>query len=271
MTAGEQTVRSADCPVTTPIVATPPDSPKNDRDPLPRGAYFMSADKRIWASAQEWWQGSQKVLWLKPVGSRLVVQGRRLDGDAAPLWASIRTGYSGDFQASTIIIPTAGCWEVEARANTSMLRFVLFVAAEERPKKAPSCARIDDVVRPVNVIVVGHIERRTLGPSGRWAWQEVRVMKSLYPYSLYRESVSVGAVLTVLQDSTQEPLLAEGDDYVLVLHDDPWQIVCPQQTVAEVDSAQEPARVVPKVPGNSIWSGDTVSEIETQIRLTQSK
>ena len=58
-TAGEQTVRSADCPVTTPITITPPDS--KYRDPLPRGAYYASADEMILVPSEEWGQGSRKI------------------------------------------------------------------------------------------------------------------------------------------------------------------------------------------------------------------
>ena len=263
-TAGEQTVRSTDCPVTTPITITPPDS--KYRAPLPRGAYYASADEMILVPSEEWGQGSRKIPWIKPLGSRLTVQRRRLDGEAAPLWADISFGYSGDFQSSIIIIPTAGCWEIEARANASMLRLVLYITPRQQPETAPSCAGIDDVVRLDNVIVVGHIERRVLDPSGRWAWQSVRVVRNLYPYSLYREYAGVGVVLTVLQDGAREPLLAAGDDYVLVLHGDPLQIVCPHQTVAAVDNEQEPARVELLTPGTSLWSGETVPEIEAQIR-----
>ena len=122
-TAGEQTVQSAECPVTTPITITPPDS--KYRSPLPRGAYYASADEMILVPSEEWGLGGRKIPWIKPLGSRLTVQGRRLDGEAAPLWADISSGYYGDFQSSIIIIPTAGCWEIEARANASMLRFVL--------------------------------------------------------------------------------------------------------------------------------------------------
>ena len=79
------------------------------------------------------------------------MQGRRLDGEAAPLWADISSGYSGDFQSSiTLIIPTVGCWEIEARANASVLRFVLYITPRQLPETAPSCAGIDDVVRLVN-------------------------------------------------------------------------------------------------------------------------
>ena len=259
-----QTTKSADCPVTTPITITPPDS--KYRDPLPRGAYYASADEMILVSAEEWGQGSRKILWIKPLGSRLTVQGRRLDGDAAPLWPDISSGYYGDFEASIIIIPAAGCWEIEARANASVLRFVLFIPPRQQPDTAPSCAGIDDVVRLVNVIVVGNIERRVLDSSGRWAWQSVRVMRSLYPYSFYREYASPGTVLMVLQDGAREPLLAAGDDYVLVLRGNPWQVVCPQRTLAAVDSAKEPARVEILTPGTTFWSGETVPEIEAQIR-----
>ena len=263
-TAGEQTVQSAECPVTTPITITPPDS--KYRSPLPRGAYYASADEMILVPSEEWGQGSRKILWIKPLGSRLTVQGRRLDGEAAPLWADISSGYSGDFQSSIIIIPTAGCWEIEARANASMLRFVLYIPPRQQPETAPSCVGIDDVVRPDRIVVVGHIERRELDQSGRWAWQSVRVMRSLYPYSFYREYASPGTVLTVLQDGAREPLLAVGDDYVLVLRGSPLQIVCPHQTVAAVDNEQEPARVEILTPGTTFWSGETVPEIEAQIR-----
>ena len=263
-TAGEQTVQSADCPVTTPITITPPDS--KYRDPLPRGAYYASADEMILVSAEEWGQGSRKILWIKPLGSRLTVQGRRLDGDAAPLWPDNSSGNYGDFEASIVIIPTAGCWEIEARANSSMLRFVLYITPRQLPETAPLCAGIDDVVRLDRNVVVGHIERRVLDPSGRWAWQSVRVVRNLYPYSLYRESAGVGAVLMVLQDSSREPLLAAGDDYVLVLHGNPLRIACPQRTLAAVDNEQEPARVELLTPGTSLWSGETVPEIEAQIR-----
>ena len=89
-------------------------------------------------------------------------------------------------------------------------------------------------------------------------------MRNLYPYSLYRESVSVGALLTVLQDGAHETLLAAGDDYVLVLHDDPWRIVCPQRTAVAVDNAQEPARVELLTTEKSLWSGESVAAIEAK-------
>ena len=247
----------------------PPDS--EYRDPLPHGAYFVSTDELIWAEAEQWRIGSQKVRWIKPLSSQLVVQGRRLDDDAAPLWASIGDGYVGDFQASWLTFPAGGCWEIEARASGSFLRFVLYVPPRSEPMTSQPCAQVGDVVRMDKTIFVGQVESNSPGPSGRWAWLNVRVKQDLFPYSLNSRAVSAGAVITILQDSEYEPLLAEGVHYVLVIHGDPWRIVCPQQTVAKIDYAQEPAGIVPAMPEVSFWSGETVSEIKSQIRLVHNR
>lgn len=264
---GAQSSHGMDCPISVPSITTPPDS--EYRDPLPPGLYFVSGDKALWAVVAPWRQGSQKALWIKPVGSKLAVQGRRLDGDAAPLWAGIPDGYAGDFQASTLIFPTAGCWEIEARANASVLRFVYYIKPQPEPEPAPACVQIGDVVKPDRVIIVGRVERRALGSNQRWAWQVVRVDRSLYPYSLYREQVSPGAMLTILQDGEREPLLVQGEDYVLALRGDPWRLVCPQQTLAGIDDTQEPARLAPVAPAQSLWTGETVAAIEAQITAAQ--
>lgn len=255
------------CPISVPSIAKPPDS--EYRDPLPTGLYFISDDEAIWAVVEPWRQGTQKVLWIKPVGAQLAVQGRRLDGEAPPLWAAIPVGYPGDFQASRLIFPTAGCWEIEARANDSVLRFVYYIKPEPAPAQEPECAQITDVVKPDRVIIAGRVEQRALDASGRWAWLSVRVKKNLYPSSLPREAAGIGDALPVLQDGKQEPLLAAGGDYVLALHGDPWQVLCPQQTVAKIDYAQEPARLAPVTPAQSLWSGETVAAIEEQIRAAQ--
>ena len=266
--AGARTGQSERCPVGTPTLATPPDS--KYRDPLPHGAYFVSADRLIWAEVVQWRIGDQKVRWIKPDGSQLVVQGRRLDGDAAPLWAAIGDGYVGDFQASRLTFPTSGCWEVEARANESFLQFV-YVPPRSAPVTSPSCARVDDIVRTDRTVFVGQVESSSPDLSGRWAWLNVRVKQDLFPYSLNGRAASAGAVFTILQDGERELLLVKGVDYVLVIHGEPWRIVCPQQTVATVDFAQGPAGIVPAMPEVSIWSGETVSEIKSQIRLVNNR
>lgn len=254
---------AADCQVTSPVTAAPPDS--RYRSPLPTGAYYVSADRGIWTSTDVWGLGSRKVGWIKPEGSTLTVQGRRLDGEAAPLWADITEGYVGDFQASRMIIPSAGCWEIEARANESLLRFVIYVPQRPEIGDGPACDSIGEVVRRNRIVIAGRIESSTVDASGRWTWQSVRVKRNLYPYSLYREYVSVGRMITILQDVTQEPPRDDGAEYVLVLQGDPWRVACPQQTVAAVDHTQEAARVEPMTPDEALWAGTTLAEIEEEI------
>ena len=265
--AGARADQSENCPVSAPTIATPPDS--QYRSLLPTGAYFVSKDRGIWTAMDAWGLGSRKVGWIKPEGSTMVVQGRRLDGDAAPLWSDISEGYVGDFQSSRVIIPSAGCWEIEARANDSLLRFVFYVPQRSEIGGASSCDNIGEIVRLDRLVITGRVESSTVDASGRWAWQSVRVTRNLYPYSWYREHASVGRMITLLQDTAQESPRAEGAEYLLVLHSDPWpwQVTCPQQTEATVDQTQESARVLPVAPGLALWEGTTLPEIENQIAL----
>jgi hypothetical protein len=66
-----------------------------------------------------WWRGTR--------GS-LTIEGRRLDGPAAPLRASIPHGYGQTgFQVSGLMFPTPGCWEVTGRVGAESLTFVVHV------------------------------------------------------------------------------------------------------------------------------------------------
>lgn len=65
------------------------------------------------------------------VSGRLSIQGRRLDAPAPRLRAEVSDGY-GDrsFQASGVIFPTGGCWEITglvAQARSTFVRFVIKV------------------------------------------------------------------------------------------------------------------------------------------------
>ncbi|MFX3824768.1 hypothetical protein ACJBTM_10570, partial [Streptococcus suis] len=77
------------------------------------GPWYINADRTIWASVPRagWSAGGDKVMWIRPAGSDLVVSGRRLDGEAPPLRADIPCCYPTGFQASGLIFPTGGCWE----------------------------------------------------------------------------------------------------------------------------------------------------------------
>jgi len=72
-----------------------------------------------------------KFGWTRGVRGKLNVAGRRLDGAAAPLRLEANNGY-GDigFQASYLIFPTPGCWEITAQVGEredSKLTFVMNV------------------------------------------------------------------------------------------------------------------------------------------------
>lgn len=74
-----------------------------------------------------WWRGPGVV-------GALSIEGRRLDGPAPPLQAQIPEGYSDEgFQASGIIFPTEGCWEITGKANGASLTFVTLVIKVEAP------------------------------------------------------------------------------------------------------------------------------------------
>jgi len=72
-----------------------------------------------------------KFLWLMAADGPLTVEGRRLDGETRALRAEIPDGFAGrGFQPSSLIFPTAGCWEVTARSNGSTLSFVTRVTTQ---------------------------------------------------------------------------------------------------------------------------------------------
>src|SRR5262249_39834962 len=68
---------------------------------------------------------SMKFGWQRHVPGQLTIDGRRLDGAAAPLRADVPRGY-GDigFQATALIFPTPGCWEVTGHLADATLTFV---------------------------------------------------------------------------------------------------------------------------------------------------
>jgi hypothetical protein len=65
---------------------------------------------------------------VRGISGRLSIQGRRLDASAPLLGAEVSDGY-GDrgFQASGVIFPTEGCWEITGQVGTARLTFVNFV------------------------------------------------------------------------------------------------------------------------------------------------
>ncbi len=97
-------------------------------------ARFWTGGRTIWAGfrydGRQLAAGEVKVLWLKPLGRRLFVSGRRLDGEAPPLVARLGCCYdAGTVQPSTLVFPAPGLWQVAATAGSWHVRLVVRVAA----------------------------------------------------------------------------------------------------------------------------------------------
>jgi len=66
-----------------------------------------------------------KFMWWRGVKGELQITGRRLDAQAKPARADVPGGYGDQgFQASGIVFPTAGCWQVTGSVGANNLTFV---------------------------------------------------------------------------------------------------------------------------------------------------
>jgi len=84
----------------------------------PGGAGFVGSDGSL----------GIKVGWQRGVPGRLTITGRRLDEQAPALRSEVNSGY-GDigFQASYVIFPTPGCWEITGSVGEASVTFVMRV------------------------------------------------------------------------------------------------------------------------------------------------
>jgi hypothetical protein len=80
-----------------------------------------------------------KFPWTLFIQGQLTIEGHRLDDSAPPLRAVIPKGYvDAGFQATTLIFPTAGCWEVTGHVGNGRLTFVTQVVKIGDGPKRPS-------------------------------------------------------------------------------------------------------------------------------------
>ena len=132
------------CPVTQPNGSLPPGTQPSEttNDPnllgngelwtvlRPGGKIFLSSqNQRTDGSFETVWP------WYRGVEGQLTIEGHRLDADTEPLRAELPEGFN-NFQSSTLIFPTTGCWEITGRVGNASLTFVsevLFDAAIPTP------------------------------------------------------------------------------------------------------------------------------------------
>jgi hypothetical protein len=210
-----------------------------------------------------WPAGGWKVGWRKPQSALLQVTGRRLDTTAPPLRASIPDGYFGTFQSSGLTFPSAGCWQVEAWAAASTLRFVVMVAPPRQSPAGGTCDDLADAVRNSDAIMVGWVTESVPHDSG-YVWHTVRRVRVLKnPYANFQLDH-----VDLLQDTRQEPALQTDHTYLLFMQRDPFQLFCPRRTLAEV-VGQYPDRQVIRLSDVAdhppMWTGESLDEVEAQI------
>lgn len=120
------------CPITLPNGTAPPGMPPS---PTLHGNgklwVTLHADGRIPVRPENvspsGWLGV-KLPWWRAVRGTLTIEARRLDAPARPARATVPDGY-GDigFQASGVLFPSPGCWEVTGRVGESSLTFVVLI------------------------------------------------------------------------------------------------------------------------------------------------
>lgn len=132
---------SFDCPTTLPNGRTPPGEtatrshhgngelftalwPEGEITFHPSGPGEIRPDGSL-AMKFPWWRG-------EGIRGPIEVSGRRLDRRGSGVTAEMPAGY-GDtgFQASALVFPSEGCWEVTARVGDAELSFVVEVLRSE--------------------------------------------------------------------------------------------------------------------------------------------
>jgi beta-lactamase regulating signal transducer with metallopeptidase domain len=123
--------------VAEPRVASPPPieckvSPaiqetkmKETKSALGSGPWHINDDRTIWAWDQPYIAGAAvNTMWMKPANVDLVITGRRLDGESAPLRIQLAKDSTAGYIATAMTFPKAGCWEVTATAGSSTLTYI---------------------------------------------------------------------------------------------------------------------------------------------------
>jgi hypothetical protein len=117
-----KTESSPRCNVSKPIWAEPP---KLKVVKLGYRDWIVNDDRTIWFPNDKWVSGDNgnKVVLVRPAGTKIIVSGRRLESTVPPLKATDDHSSSG-FTVLGIYFPTEGCWEVNAKAGDSQIKFV---------------------------------------------------------------------------------------------------------------------------------------------------
>lgn len=89
------------------------------------GPWIINDDRTIWAADQPYVANKTvTTVWMRPANTELTITARRLDGNTADLTVGPAAPYRTAYIAIGVTFPSAGCWEVTAKAGDSTLKFV---------------------------------------------------------------------------------------------------------------------------------------------------
>src|SRR5436190_5285819 len=95
-----------------------------------------------------------KFPWWRAVTGALRITGRRVDAEAPPLAAYIPAGYGPTgFQASGVLFPTRGCWEVTGHAGKASLTFVVLATVGRDGAPTPTARLLSPRVRRLTATI----------------------------------------------------------------------------------------------------------------------
>jgi hypothetical protein len=76
-----------------------------------------------------------KFGWWRGVSGKLTIEGFRLGASVPPIQTSVPDGYGETgFQATGILFPSEGCWQITGRVGEASLTFVTLVIKVPAPK-----------------------------------------------------------------------------------------------------------------------------------------
>ena len=275
-----------DCPV-TPAYALPPRTAPDD---FPAPTWYVNPERTIWAGLAppylgKWYAGlGQKVRWWRR--GPLQVEGRRLDGPAPPLVAEgegesldrplpapdpgVPTPVSGGGQASGITIPTPGCWEITARTQRDLFRFVVYAFPLDYVPSGllPNSGAGDTLaamVQSANAVVLGQVEASA-------PFEHAFHRHSLRVTQTWKGEVAPGDHLAILQDQNLPgigpPLLEAGRQYLLFLERRPqgWWRLTTEYGYGVVEAGR--VRAARTIPGAQFWQwqDEPLAEVDATLR-----
>ena len=135
--AGDHAQAPPDCPVTspngrTPVNEMPAPFSHHGNDALitalwPNGVVVIEPSMVMSDGTL-----GMKWPWWREVVGPLAIEGERIDASAPLLGSQIPDGYGDSgFQASGLLFPTEGCWQVTGRVGEESLTFVTWVMLKD--------------------------------------------------------------------------------------------------------------------------------------------